>query len=106
MPDIAFTSAHALAGAVRRREVSPTEVIEATLARIARLDPSLGAFVALRADQAMDEARALAGRITRGEDPGPLAGVPFGVKDEQDIAGMPTTCGSVPYRNNVVSRDS
>src|SRR6185503_14385495 len=86
MADLAFLPAHALASAVRQREISPPEVMEATLARIARLDPGLGAFVALRAEDAMAEARALAERIARGEDPGPLAGVPFGVKDEQDVA--------------------
>src|SRR4029453_3134200 len=106
MAALAFLPAHALASAVRQRELSPPEIMEATLARIARLDPGLGAFVALRADAAMAEARALAERIARGEDPGPLAGVPFGVKDEQDIAGMPTTYGSVPFRDNVVARDS
>jgi aspartyl-tRNA(Asn)/glutamyl-tRNA(Gln) amidotransferase subunit A len=106
MADIAFLSAHALASAVRRRELSPPEIIEATLARIGRLDSAVGSFVALRADAAMAEASALAERIARGEDPGPLAGVPFGVKDEQDIAGMPTTYGSVPFRDNVVARDS
>src|SRR5580765_1518982 len=104
--DLAFTPAHALAAAVRRRELSPVAVVEATLARIARVDPAINAFVALRADAALAEARALGERIARGEDPGPLAGVPFGVKDLEDLAGLPTTHGSVPFREHVAKRDS
>src|SRR5262245_12952556 len=106
MPDLAFLPAHAIAAAVRRRELSPREVLEASLDRIARLNPALNAFIALRVDEARAEAAALEARIARGEDPGPLAGVPFGVKDEQDVAGMPTTYGSVPYREHVVAHDS
>src|SRR5262245_56338437 len=104
--DFAFMPAHALAGAVRSRELSPVTVIEATLDRIARVNPALNAFVALRADAARAEAGALADRIARGEDPGPLAGVPFGVKDLEDLAGLPTTHGSVPFRTHVAKTDS
>ncbi len=106
MSDLAFRPAHEIAAAVRRRELSPVEVMEATLARVDALNPSLNAFVALRADQAMQEARALADRIARGDDPGPLAGVPFGVKDEESLAGLATTYGSVPFRDNMATRDS
>lgn len=105
MADLAFVPAHELAAAVRRRELSPTEVLEFFLARIERLNPTLNAFTAMRIDAARAEARALEARIARGEDPGPLAGVPFGVKDEQDVAGMVTTYGSVPFRDHVVERD-
>ncbi|HLK10521.1 MAG TPA: amidase family protein [Candidatus Binatia bacterium] len=104
--DLAFAPAHMIAAAVRRREVSPVDVVAAALARIERLDPALGAFVALRPEAALAEARALAERIARGDDPGPLAGVPFGVKDLEDLAGMPTTHGSVPFRGHVAARDS
>ncbi len=104
--DLAFGSAHALAAAVRRRELSPVAVVEAALARIARLNPALNAFVTLRPEAALAEARALEARITRGEDPGPLAGIPFGVKDLEDLAGLPTTHGSVPFRHHVAASDS
>src|SRR5215510_2471205 len=105
MHDIAFEPAHVIAAAVRRREVSPTEVLEASLQRIERLNPTLNAFIAMRTEQARAEARALEARMLRGEDPGILAGVPFGVKDEQDVGGMPTTYGSVPFRDHVVQQD-
>ena len=104
--DLAFAPAHEIAAAVRRRQVSPVDVMEATLARIERVNPTLNAFVALRADAALADARALEARIASGEDPGPLAGVPFGVKDLEDLAGLPTTHGSVPFRHHVATRDS
>src|SRR5215813_13899188 len=97
--DIAFMPAHELAAAVRRRDVSPVEVMEATLARVERLNPVLNAFVALRGEAALEDARRLAERIGRGEDAGPLAGVPFGVKDLEDLEGLPTTHGSIPFKN-------
>jgi aspartyl-tRNA(Asn)/glutamyl-tRNA(Gln) amidotransferase subunit A len=106
MLDLAFAPAHELAAAVRRRELDPVELMQATLDRIARLNPVLNAFVALRADEALAEAREIAARIARGDDPGPLAGLPFGVKDLEDVAGLPTTHGSVPFRNHVPTRDS
>jgi aspartyl-tRNA(Asn)/glutamyl-tRNA(Gln) amidotransferase subunit A len=104
--DLAFTPAHVLARAVRGRELSPVTVVDAALDRIARLDPALKGFVALRADAARAEARALADRLARGEEPGPLAGVPFGVKDLENLSGLPTTHGSVPFRNHVARTDS
>jgi aspartyl-tRNA(Asn)/glutamyl-tRNA(Gln) amidotransferase subunit A len=106
MIDLAFTPAYVLAAAIRRRELSPVELMDATLARIGRVNPALNAFVALRADEARAEARAMADRIARGEDPGPLAGIPFGVKDLEDLTGLPTTYGSVPFRTNVAKADS
>jgi aspartyl-tRNA(Asn)/glutamyl-tRNA(Gln) amidotransferase subunit A len=106
MPDLQFMPAHQLAAAVRRRELSPVEVVDATLARVERFEPALNAFVALRADAARADARALEARIARGEDPGPLAGVPFGIKDEEDLGGFPTTYGSQPLRTKVAERDS
>src|SRR5882724_9269209 len=104
--DISFANAHEIAAAVRRKTLSPVEVVRATLDRLERLNPALNAFVALRAEAALDEARALEARIARGEDPGLLAGVPFAVKDEEDLGGLPTTHGSAPWRTSVAAHDS
>lgn len=106
MHDLSHAPAHRVAAAVRSREVSPVEVVRGALERIERLNPTLNAFVALRADAALADARALEARILRGEDPGILAGVPFGVKDEEDLAGLATTRGSVPFRDHVADADS
>lgn len=87
-------SAEEMANEVRSGKVSPVEIVESSLAEIDRLNPKLNAFIAMRADEALAEARAMADAIARGEDPGPLAGLPVGVKDLQDVTGMVTTFGS------------
>jgi Asp-tRNA(Asn)/Glu-tRNA(Gln) amidotransferase A subunit family amidase len=65
---------------IRSKELSPLELMEETLKRIDEVNPELNAFVTLRADEALVEAKSLAGRISSGEDPGPLAGIPIGIK--------------------------
>ncbi len=101
-----YTPAHDLADRVNRRELSPVEVMETYLARIERYNPELNAFVALQAEPALDAASAAEQRLASGENLGPLAGLPFGVKDLEDVAGMVTTHGSPLYRDNLVDRDS
>src|SRR5581483_2377769 len=86
-----------LASAVRERRVSATELVRSALERIERHNGALNAVVALRPDEALDEARVLDERVARGEDPGPLAGLPFLVKDMEDVAGMRTTFGSLLF---------
>jgi aspartyl-tRNA(Asn)/glutamyl-tRNA(Gln) amidotransferase subunit A len=88
-----------IADAVRSRMVSAIDVMEACLERIAARNGELNAFVFLDVEAARAGARAIDARILRGEDPGPLAGVPFGVKDLDHCAGMPTTYGSVLFRD-------
>eukprot|EP00037_Helgoeca_nana_P015825 m.148322 g.148322 ORF g.148322 m.148322 type:complete len:516 (-) comp23196_c0_seq2:111-1658(-) len=78
--------------------VTPTEVIEASLHRIAERDSDVHSFLYIGSDQARAEARAQTDAIRRGETVGPLAGIPLAVKDLEDVAGMPTTRGLVPMR--------
>jgi Asp-tRNA(Asn)/Glu-tRNA(Gln) amidotransferase A subunit family amidase len=85
-----------LAAAARARRVAAAELVEASLDRIERLNEPLGAVIAVR-ERALEEARALDERIARGEDPGPLAGVPLLVKDMEDVQGMPSTFGSLVF---------
>jgi Asp-tRNA(Asn)/Glu-tRNA(Gln) amidotransferase A subunit family amidase len=89
-----------LADAVRTRRVSSHQLVERSLERIARLDGQLNAVVALRADLALGEARALDARVAAGGDPGPLAGVPVLVKDLEDVAGLRTTQGSALFADD------
>lgn len=91
---------------VRSRETSAAEVITESLERVQRLNPHLNAFVALRSDEALIEAAELDERIAAGDDPGVLAGIPVGVKDVEDVAGLPTTFGSVPFKDNPAHHDS
>ena len=100
------TLAHEIAGAVRARKVSAREVTRAALERVAQRNPALNAFVYLDGEGALARADAIDAAIARGEDPGPFAGVPIGVKDLAMVEGMPHTNGSRAYAGNVAKRDS
>jgi aspartyl-tRNA(Asn)/glutamyl-tRNA(Gln) amidotransferase subunit A len=91
---------------LRARQVSPVEVMDAVLARIDETHHDLNAVVAMRDREALRrEAQAAAERIARGEAR-PLEGVPLGVKDLEDVAGLVTSQGSLPFRDRVAARDS
>jgi aspartyl-tRNA(Asn)/glutamyl-tRNA(Gln) amidotransferase subunit A len=106
MTSIYYKSAQELVQLVRSKDLSPVELMGETLKRIEAVNPTLNAFVAIRAEQAMDEAKAMAESIAAGNDPGPLAGIPIGVKDLEDVKGMVTSFGSIPYRDNLALQDS
>ena len=103
---ISYTSARELIGRIMSGEFTPLEVMEDTLRRIEKANPSLNAFVSIDADRALNEASGLTKSIAAGATPPPLAGLPIGVKDLEDVAGMVTSFGSVPFRNNVATEDS
>jgi len=106
MSSLHYQSAVELAALIRKKELSPAELMEETLRRIEAVNPVLNAFVSLRADEAMDEARAMADAIALGKQLGPLAGIPIGVKDLEDVKGMVTSYGSIPFKDNVATIDS
>jgi len=93
-----LTTACGIAEAVRRRRASAVEVLDHYIKRIEKYNPKLNAFVFLDVDSARKRAREIDEAVRRGEDPGPLAGVPFGIKDLDDCAGMPTSKGSLLYK--------
>src|SRR3954465_13996528 len=86
------------AEAVRRGEVKAVEVLDECLTAIDKGNEALNAFVHLDPELARREAERIDGLVAQGEDPGPLAGVPFGVKDLEDCCGMPTSHGSLLYK--------
>jgi len=95
--------------ALRARTVGALELTEAALARIARREPQLNAFIAVTADQARDRAKAIdAGRAPTALAGAPtaLAGAPIALKDLFDVAGVATTAGSTLLQANVPSEDS
>lgn len=104
--EICSRSAAALATAIARREISPVEVVEATLARIERLQPALNAFCAVTADHARAAARRAEQHVMRGEPLGPLHGVPVSIKDTLWTAGVRTTMGSAIYADFVPHDDA
>jgi AtzE family amidohydrolase len=88
------TGAAALAGAVRSGALSAREVLEPVLERVAAVGAPLNAFRVVTAARARREAAAVDATVAAGGDPGPLAGVPYGVKDLFDLEGLPTAAGS------------
>lgn len=93
--NMAAASALDIAAAVKSGVVSATAVTRAALDRILELDGALNCFVDPLPTRALAEAAAVDEAIARGEDPGPLAGVPFGVKNLLDVEGIPTLAGSL-----------
>lgn len=88
------------------RTLSPVELLDALLARIATLNPVLHAFIRLDAETARDAAHAAEREIAAGRIRGPLHGVPIGVKDIIDVAGLPTTCHSKILLDNLARQDA
>jgi len=105
-PGLAYTSATELAAQIRSRQVSPVELMRATLARIARSQPVLNAFITIAADTAMDQAHAAEDALQRGDAVGPLHGIPVAVKDLVPTAGIRTTWGSLIFKDHVPDTDA
>ena len=95
MSEIPFASAAELAGEIRAGERSPVAVVDAYLERIAARNDATNAYVTVIEEEARERAREIEAAIDRGEDPGPLAGVPVALKDLFGFkAGVPATMGS------------
>jgi len=104
--ELAYKSGTELARLIAERRLSPVELVETELDRIERLDGVLHSYVSLRADEAMAEARAAEARVMRGEDLGPLHGVPIAVKDVIDVEGARTTATSRIMAGHVARSDA
>jgi aspartyl-tRNA(Asn)/glutamyl-tRNA(Gln) amidotransferase subunit A len=99
--DIAWQSA-----ALARREISASELARAYLARIETVDRELNAYVRVRAEGALRDAAEADARAGRGERRGPLDGIPIAIKDNIDLAGMPTAAGMEARRDEIAARDA
>jgi aspartyl-tRNA(Asn)/glutamyl-tRNA(Gln) amidotransferase subunit A len=105
--ELCWSSAAELAAQIRRKKVSPVEVVDAVLDRIMRLNPRLNAYCTVTAEAARKAARAAERALgRRSVTPGPLHGVPFSVKDLVITKGVRTTFGSPLYRDHVPSEDA
>ncbi|GIW41353.1 MAG: amidase [Candidatus Binatia bacterium] len=91
---------------LRSREISPVELTRAVLDRIEELDPKLNAFTTVCREEAERRAAEAEREIRSGFYRGPLHGIPIGVKDLYDTAGIRTTYGSGMFRDHVPERDS
>ncbi len=94
------------ARAVRARDVSPVELMQALLERAQSVDPHVQAWVTLDAERALAAARAAEEQLAQGGRLGPLHGVPFGAKDIFDTADLVTGAGFAPYSSRLPSRDA
>jgi Asp-tRNA(Asn)/Glu-tRNA(Gln) amidotransferase A subunit family amidase len=101
--DFRTTTVAALAADVSAKRTSARELVSSALDRIEAIDPSVNAFVALDGERALADAAALDARVAAGDDVGPLAGIPIGVKDLEDAVGFRTTQGSAVYADSPVA---
>src|SRR5690348_12322874 len=105
--DLCWLSAAELTALVRRKKVSPVEILGAVLDRIEKINPRLNAYVLVVADQARRDARAAERAVgKKGATLGPLHGVPFGVKDLVITKNVTTTFGTPLFKDNVPTEDA
>ncbi|HWY21257.1 MAG TPA: amidase [Candidatus Acidoferrum sp.] len=94
MSDLNFLSAVSMAKQIRKKEISPVELVEVHLAQIERLNPRLNAFVQVDADGARRAAQDVESAVMRGKTLGPLHGVPISIKSSISVAGMRCESGT------------
>ena len=103
MIDISIAEASDL---LRRKQISPVELTTSCLARIEQLNPTINAFITVMHDSALDQAREAEEEILAGNWRGPLHGIPIGLKDLIDTAGVKTTCASALFAERVPTEDA
>src|SRR5918996_438551 len=103
MIDISIAEASDL---LRRKQISPVELTNSCLARIEQLNPTINAFITVTHDNALDQARGAEDEILAGNWRGPLHGIPIGLKDLIDTAGVKTTCASALFAERVPDEDA
>lgn len=106
IPELCALSATEQRALIAGREVSCVELLEAHIDWIAGVNPAVNAICTLVPDMALAQAHALDTSLAAGAEPGPLAGLPAGIKDLVDTAGIRTTHGSPLFADHVPSRDA
>ena len=106
MTDLAWITVAEAAELLRAKKLSPVEYAKALIARIERHDGKLNAFLRLTPELALEDARRAEAEIVRGAWRGPFHGVPYGLKDIVDYAGLPTTAHSKILRENIAAADA
>ena len=104
-PELFRTPATELTAAMRDKRLSPVELTEAVLARIEAVNPAINAFLDFDAELALDSARAAEAAVMRGEDLGPLHGLPVPIKDLEPSKGLRFTSGSILQKDQVADFD-
>lgn len=106
MSELGYLGIAEASGLIRNKKLSPVEYTKALIARVERYDGRLNAFLRLTPDIALADAKRAESEIVAGNWRGPLHGVPYGLKDIVDYAGLPTTAHSVILKDNVASADA
>ncbi|MFL6282052.1 MAG: amidase [Pyrinomonadaceae bacterium] len=106
MDEVIYASASELARAIRQKEVSSSEVVEAHLARIAEVNPKVNAVVLLTEEAARARAKEADEALSRGESWGPLHGVPVTIKDAFEMAGLVSAGGTKGRASHVPEEDA
>jgi Asp-tRNA(Asn)/Glu-tRNA(Gln) amidotransferase A subunit family amidase len=104
--DIAFASVTDLSRWIEHKALASERLTKIYLARIEQFDPKLRSIITVTRDAALAQARAADAEIAAGRYRGPLHGIPYGVKDLLDTAGIPTTYGAEPFKDRVPAKDS
>lgn len=104
--DIAYAPVTSLSRWIASRALTSERLTRLYLERIRRFDPRLRAFITVTADHALAQARRADAEIAAGHYRGPLHGIPYGVKDLLDTAGIATTWGAEPFRDRVPAADA
>jgi amidase len=106
MENLTFLPATEMAGRIRRKEISVTELVEAHLSRIEQVNPRINAFVSHDPKRAREEASKAQAAVQRGEDLGPLHGLPLTIKSSIDVRGLPCEAGTKLRAGNVAESDA
>ena len=104
--DIAYAPVTKLSRWIETKKLSSERLTRIYLARIARFDPQLRCIITLTAEHALAQAKQADREIAAGKYRGPLHGIPYGVKDLLDTAGIATTWGAEPFRDRIPSKDA
>lgn len=104
--DLRYASLQQIRTAIRKKVIGPVEVVDATLDLIDKLDPKLNCFAHLDRNDVRAQARNIQGRMGRGNELGPLAGIPIAIKDLITVASAPTQFGSRIMRGKHIDQDA
>ena len=104
--NLAFAPSYKLSALIADKQVSPVEITQLYFDRIERLDSQLNSYLTLTQESAMESAKAAEDAVVRGDELGPLHGVPISIKDLVMTKGVRTTSGSLAYKDHVPAADS
>ncbi|MEX2488463.1 MAG: amidase family protein, partial [Pseudomonadales bacterium] len=106
MDALAFQDATTLASMIKNKEISSSELLEHFIARMSRYNAEINAIIVTQLDKARARAKLADEALARGEDWGPLHGVPMTVKESFDIVDLPTTWGDPALKENIATADA